>query len=264
MWQEITLAIKDYAAAWRFVQIHRLGKLIILSGVLYLLVFCLTLYGVWLGVDTGLDYLLSISWIESTRHFLSRYHWLLTLSKILTFLSTLFLGISIYKYLFLALASPLFAYISERSAEAYTGVHTPFSLTQFLKDILRGILVSVRNAIAQLLITLLLFFLSLFPVIGLLFSVLMISNDAYYYGFSMLDYNCERHKMGIGTSRRFIKQHKGLAIGNGLVMYAALYIPILGPLIVAPLSVVAATLSFYTHTQYTITRSASHPTSSID
>jgi CysZ protein len=61
----------------------------------------------------------------------------------------------------------------------------------------------------------------------------------------MLDYNCERNKMDVKQSSQLINSQKGLAIGNGLVMYLSLLIPFIGVMFIAPLSAVAASIAFY-------------------
>ena len=101
------------------------------------------------------------------------------------------------------------------------------------------------NAFRQLFFTLLLFLLSMIPVVGILFTLLILCLDCYYYGFSMLDYNCERHQMSVRESRNFIFAHKGAALGNGFILYLSLLIPFIGVIFVAPLSVIASTLHFY-------------------
>ncbi|HRN93049.1 MAG TPA: EI24 domain-containing protein, partial [Ferruginibacter sp.] len=67
--------------------------------------------------------------------------------------------------------------------------------------------------------------------------------EFYYVGFSMLDYNSERNNLNYHQSIRFVGQHKGLAIGNGMVYYAMHLIPIVGWLLAPSYAVVAATLS---------------------
>ncbi len=147
------------------------------------------------------------------------------------------------------IASPLYAYISEKTAEYNQGTQMKFSFGQFLLDIKRGVYISGINALRQLLFTIFLFLLSLIPLVGFLFTLLILCLDCYYYGFSMLDYNCERHQMNVKVSRTFIYAHKGAALGNGFIMYLSLLIPFVGVIFVAPLSVIASTLHFYKLTQ---------------
>ena len=44
----------------------------------------------------------------------------------------------------------------------------------------------------------------------------------------MLDYSCERHKLSPTESIAYIGNHKGLAVGNGMVFYLMHLVPIVG------------------------------------
>jgi CysZ protein len=55
---------------------------------------------------------------------------------------------SLFKYLFLIIGSPVFAYLSEKTEAILEGRDYPFNFSQLLKDILRGKL-AVRNGLWQ-------------------------------------------------------------------------------------------------------------------
>jgi CysZ protein len=67
--------------------------------------------------------------------------------------------------------------------------------------------------------------------------------ECYYYGFAMLDYSMERMKMSVPRSINYIGNHKGLAIGNGMVFYLLHLLPIVGWVLAPSYAVVAATIS---------------------
>jgi len=69
--------------------------------------------------------------------------------------------------------------------------------------------------------------------------------ECYYYGFSMLDYSCERHNLSPSASIGFISQRRGLAIGNGLVFYLMHFVPFVGWVLAPSYALVAATISLY-------------------
>jgi CysZ protein len=69
--------------------------------------------------------------------------------------------------------------------------------------------------------------------------------ECYYYGFSMLDYSFERKKITVSESIYFIGNHKGIAIGNGLMFYFIQVLPVVGWILAPAYAVVAATLSLH-------------------
>lgn len=152
---------------------------------------------------------------------------------------------SLFKYLFLIIGSPVFAYLSEKTESIIEGKDFPFSFVQLLNDVYRGIRLALRNTLWQTVFTISILLLSLFPFIGWITPVIMLFVECYYYGFSMLDYSCERHKLTPSQSIEYISKHKGLAIGNGMVFFLMHLIPFAGWLLAPAYAVVAATISVY-------------------
>jgi CysZ protein len=152
---------------------------------------------------------------------------------------------SLFKYLFLIVGSPLFAYLSEKTAAIMEGKDYPFSFQQFLKDVVRGIKLAGRNTLWQTVYTISILILSFIPVIGWFTPMFALLIECYYLGFSMIDYSCERNNLSTSNSILFISKHKGLAIGNGLVFYMMHSVLIVGWILAPSYAVVAATLSLY-------------------
>lgn len=152
---------------------------------------------------------------------------------------------SLFKYLFLIIGSPLFAYLSEKTEAIIEGKDFPFSFSQLLKDILRGIRLALRNTLWQTVYTVSILILSFIPLLGWFTPLIAILIECYYLGFSMLDYSCERNKLSTSQSIAFIGKHKGLAIGNGIVFYLMHLVVIVGWVLAPSYAVIAATLSLY-------------------
>jgi CysZ protein len=166
-----------------------------------------------------------------------------TFSLMIVWLIQMLLFISVFKYVFLVVGSPVFSYLSEKTEAILQGKEFPFSFWQLIQDMFRGIRIAIRNAGWQTVYMFSIFVLAFIPLLGWLTPLLAILIECYYYGFSMLDYSMERHKKTASESIYFVGNHKGLAIGNGLVFYCLHLIPILGWLLAPAYAVIAATIS---------------------
>jgi CysZ protein len=156
-----------------------------------------------------------------------------------------FLYFSLFKYFFLIIGSPVFAYLSEKTQSILEGKEFPFGVLQLMKDAWRGIKLAIRNTIWQTVYVISLLLLSFVPVFGWISPLIAILVESYYYGFSMLDYSCERNKLSPAQSISFISRHKGLAIGNGIVFFLMHAVVIIGWILAPAYAVVAATISLH-------------------
>ena len=147
------------------------------------------------------------------------------------------------KYILLIIMSPIMALLSERTEEIITGKVYPFNLSQFLKDIWRGVMIAIRNMFIEFGFIFLGFFVVWIPIIGWVAALFLIIVSYYFYGFSMIDYVSERRRMGISQSVSFVRQHKGLAIGNGFIFALVFAIPFVGGMIAAVIAPVAACIA---------------------
>jgi CysZ protein len=175
----------------------------------------------------------------------SLVRFLFIFGQLVLHLMLMFFYFSWFKYIFLIIGSPVFAYLSEKTATLIEGKEFPFELGQYLKDILRGVGLALRNTLWQTVYTISIFFISLIPVLGWATPVLALFVECYYFGFSMLDYSSERNKLSVAESIDFIAHHKGLAIGNGMVFYLMHGLPLIGWILAPSYAVIAATLSLH-------------------
>lgn len=247
MLKEIIIAIQSYARAHRFISSHNLWKWIVVPGILYMILFLAGIYIFWHSSDAAVTYITHRIGIDRWLHSQASgvLSFLFLMGEIMVRLVLIFFYFSLFKYLFLLIGSPLFAYLSEKTEAIMEGKDVSFSFRQLLKDIFRGVRLALRNTLWQTVFTISILILSLFPVIGWISPVIMLSVECYYYGFSMLDYSCERHKMSASASIEFIARHKGLAIGNGMMFFLMHIVPVVGWIFAPAYAVVAATISLY-------------------
>ncbi|KIC90623.1 EI24 domain-containing protein [Flavihumibacter sp. ZG627] len=245
MLKEIIIAIESYFKAHQFIRQHNLWKWIIIPGILYMILFIAGMYFFLSSSNSAVNYLSNLigidTWLQEQKNpFLN---FLFVMGNIMVRLLLIFFYFSFFKFAFLIIGSPLFAYLSEKTESILEGRDFPFSLPQLMKDIIRGIRLALRNLLWQTVYTISILILSFIPVLGWVSPMLSLFTECYYYGFSMMDYSCERRKMSPQESVRFISDHKGLAIGNGLMFYLMHAVPILGWILAPTYAVVAATLS---------------------
>ncbi len=247
MLKEIVIAIQSYSEAHRFIQKHRLWKWIIIPGIIYSILFVISMYFFCKSATAVIEYLTNLTglnnWIQKFEN--SWLGFLFTFAGIILWLILMLFYFSLFKYIWLIVGSPVFAYLSEKTESILEGKEYPFNFKQFMKDVWRGIRLALRNTIWQSVYVISLLFLSLIPVFGWITPMIGLFVECYYYGFSMLDYSCERQKLTPAQSIDFIGKHKGLAIGNGIVFYLMHAVIILGWVLAPAYAVVAATLSMY-------------------
>ena len=247
MLKEIVIAVQSYIKAHQFISKHQLWKWIVLPGILYMILFCFGIYFFWQSADRAVTYLSDLIEIDKWLH---RQHsaalsFLFVMGGIMVRLILVLFYFSLFKYMFLIIGSPLFAYLSEKTESIIAGHDLPFDLKQMLRDMTRGIRLALRNCLWQTVYTVSILLLSFIPLVGWITPVISGLVECYYYGFSMLDYSCQRHKLSPAESVAFIGKRRGLAMGNGLVFYLMHFLPFIGWVLAPSYAVVAATISLY-------------------
>ena len=247
MLKEIVISIQAYFKAHEFIQKHKLWKWILIPGILYAVLFGVSMYFFsqsatavieYLSTETGLQ-----SWINKLQD--SWIGFLFTMGGVILWLVLMLLYFSLFKYIWLIIGSPVFSFLSEKTASIIEGKTFDFQLKQYLSDVVRGVRVAARNTLWQTVYIISIILLSLFPFIGWASPMIAIALEFYYYGFSMLDYSFERQKMSVEKSIDFIGRHKGLAIGNGIVFYLLHCIIFVGWVVAPAYAVIAATISMH-------------------
>jgi len=245
--KEIVIAIQAYRKAHIFIGKHRLWKWILIPGLVYMILFSIGLYFFWISADSAVSHLSQLIGIDRWLHHQhsAALSFLFVMGGIMVRIIMMFFYFSLFKYLFLILGSPVFSYLSEKTESIIEGREFVFDRSVYFRDIRRGIALAVRNCLWQTVYTVSILLLSFIPVVGWITPVISWLVECYYYGFSMLDYSCERHNLSPSASIGFISQRRGLAIGNGLVLYLMHFVPFVGWVLAPSYALVAATISLY-------------------
>lgn len=174
--------------------------------------------------------------------------------SVLIWLLSVFVLVYFGGYITLIIMSPVLAILSEKTEKIYSGNEYATDAEQIVRDVLRGIRLALRNLFKEILWIIFILFASMIlgviPIIGWVLAlggqVFLFLLASYFYGFSFMDYMSERRRLSFDESILFVKQNKGLAIGNGFVFSLSLMIPVVGGFVASffsVISVVAATLS---------------------
>lgn len=234
MIKNIILGIKEYAGVFKLMSDLKLWKYFIIP---MLISFCTAIL---IGVEA---YVLS----DDVGFYISKiwiWDWgkevFSSISNFIGGLVVLIIGLILYKHIIMALSAPFMSPVSEKIEKHFYGdvshLHRKTSNTD---QLIRGIRINIRNLTKELIITVPILILKFIPVVNIFSTILLLIVQAYYAGFGNMDYTLERH-LKYKESVQFVSKNKGYAIGNGIVFMLFLLIPIVGIIIVLPLSVTAA------------------------
>lgn len=250
MLEEIIHAFQSFYHAHKFIVKNKLWKWILIPGIIYAILFVIGIYFFWQTAASVSDFLFTGTGIKNwlKKEDSPFLHFILIFGQLSLQLILLLFYFSLFKYLYLILGSPFFSILSEKTEGIILKKQFNYSSKKMIADCLRGIELAIRNMVWQTVYLLSLLLLTLIPLVGWITPLFALFIECYYLGFSMLDYTNERHHLSTPESITFITHHKGLAIGNGIVFYLLLAIPILGWILAPGYAVTAATLSLHRDT----------------
>ncbi|KAB1066858.1 EI24 domain-containing protein [Tamlana haliotis] len=163
------------------------------------------------------------------------------LGTILSLLIIISIGLILFKHIIMAISAPFMSPVSEKIEAHLTGnLNTTQLNSTFAQQLWRGIRINIRNLFRELLFTIPILVLKFIPIVNIFSTVALFFLQSYYAGFGNMDYTLERH-YNYKNSINFVRQNRGIAIGNGIIFMLCLFIPVIGVLLVLPLSVTAAT-----------------------
>jgi len=241
--KEIVIAIQSWPEAHRFIQKHKLIRWILIPGIIYSILFIIGMYFFWTSADEAISWISDKMRIESWLQ-QERSKWLSFFFVMMGLMQRLILVLfyfSLFKYLILIIGSPLFAYLSEKTEAIMENRDHSFNWKELKKDAARNIRMALRNCLLQILYLAGLALMSLLPLVGWITPIIALLMECYYFGFSMLDYSFARTSFTRQQSIQFVGQHKGLAIGNGILFFLMHIAIIFAP----AYAIIAATLSVH-------------------
>jgi len=243
--KEIIIAIQSYFKAHEFVKEHKLWRWIFIPGIFYAILFGVSIYFFgksatavisYLTIDTGLQ-----SWLDKLHS--SWLGFLFAVGGVVLWLILMLLYFSLFKYIWLIIGAPLFAFLSDKTFSILEGNEYRFDLKKYLTHVARGVRIAIRNSLWQTVYVVSIIFLSLLPIIGWATPILAVMIECYYYGFTMIDYSCEGNKMNSAKATEFISNHKGLAIGNGIIFYLMHFAIIIGWIFAPSYAIIASAIT---------------------
>jgi CysZ protein len=247
MLKEFIISIQSYFKAHELIKAHKLWKWIIVPGILYAILFGTSMYFFsksaneviqWLNVETGLQ-----KWLTSLED--SWIGFLFTIGGVIIWIILMLLYFSLFKYIWLILGAPVFSYLTQRTISILDNTPMVSEPKLYINLIVDGIKMAARNTLWQTVYVFSIIFISLLPLFGWVTPLLAGLVECYFYGFSMLNYSYEKFNRSAVNSSTFINQHRGLAIGNGMVFYMMHCVIVIGWIFAPAYAVIAATITIH-------------------
>ena len=234
MIKNIFSGIKAYAGTFNLISKLKLWNYFLIPIIISIVTAVCIFFIAW-GLSDNIGQYISKVWI---------WEWgkdtFTTIGNIIGGVLILVLGLIVYKHIIMALSAPFMNPVSEKIETHLTGINKhQHRKTSFKAQLWRGIRINVRNLLKELLLTIPILIIGFIPIVGVFSTVLIFLVQAYYAGFGNIDYTLERH-YNYNESISFVKKNRGFAIGNGIVFMLFLLIPVIGIILVLPLSVTAA------------------------
>lgn len=231
---DILRGARAYMHGFQLIAKHRLWFYFWLPVLLSLVLGVIVLRTAWGISDDMGGWLIALYPLEFGRGVIEK------IATVLSGLSLVVFTLLIFRYIIMAIASPFMSLLSEKLEQKMYPHRqaVPTTIGTMLSDLVRGLRIALRNIVRELFITLLLlFFGAIIPPLGLITPILIILVQAFYAGFGNFDYTLER-RLNMRDSVRFVKAHRNLAIGNGLV-FVLLLMTVVGFLFALPLGTAA-------------------------
>jgi CysZ protein len=235
MIQDFIAGLTSYGKAFRDISKYRLWKYVLVPGIISLVLGIAIFSGAWAASDNiG-------GWLISFYPFEWGSGWIEKVANVFGGLLVGVTGLLLFKYIVMIVASPFMSFLSESIEKKMYGSNAPSpNLQMIISDMVRGIRIALRNIIRELFFTFLIFLAGIIiPILSPVVPIVIFIVQAYYAGFGNMDFTLERYYRVKG-SVAFVRDYKGLAIGNGTI-FLLLLLTGVGFLFALPLGTVAAT-----------------------
>ena len=219
--KQFTLGIRSYWNAVKFIHQHKLYFYFPIPALLMLFIYYVgSQFAAW---QSSWDP--NLGCIECSN--MNETIWFMI--KMLVSISLGLILMKFAKYIVVVILSPLLSILSQIVEKKLTNNTYPFSLSQTLHDVKRGLRIAMRNVMWEYIFFLVILIVSAFgweeahqsPIFYLTFVI-----GFFYYGFSFIDYINERRRLDIDQSIHFIRKHRGLAIAIGTVYSLLILVPV--------------------------------------
>jgi CysZ protein len=209
---------------------HRMWKWMILPGIIYAFLFLLgmnyfsqssSFFIEWIILKTGLK-----SWVDSLSSDLIGFF--ITMGSFWLWFTLLLLYFALFKFIFIALFSPFFAYLHLRIAAIQKNEIFQFQWTPYRKLVFRALALSLTNMLWQAVYLVPIILVCTIPIIGWFTPIFTILMECYFFGYAMLDYGLATENKSRLLAATYVSRHKGLPIGNGIMFYLLHLIPVIG------------------------------------
>lgn len=229
-------ALAAYPRALQLISKLRLWKYVFLPGLMGILL-AIAIFSLAYGLSDDLGGWL-VRWYpwETGRPIVAK------IADVFGGLLILAVGLIVFKQLVMIVTGPFMSSLSEKVEQhlLYEKIASSNSLKITGYQLVRGVRIAFRNLFWELFFTIVLLLLGLIPFFSPLSIVGVFLVQAYYFGFGNFDFALERH-LGASDTIHFVKQHKGMALGNGILTTLVL-MTVVGFLFILPIGVVAATI----------------------
>lgn len=230
MLKELIISVRAFFLAHKFIMQHRLWRWMIVPGIVYAFLFVLgityfsqtsRLFIEWIILKTGLK-----SWVDTIDSDIIGFF--ITMGSFLFSFTLLLLYLALFKLIFLILFAPVLSYLHLRIAAIQCNKAFVFVWIDYLKLVVRAILLTLTNTLWQLVYLVPIVLFCAIPIIGWFTPIFVVLMEGYYFGYAMMDYGLATENKSSIASATYVSNHKGLPIANGLMFYILHLIPIIG------------------------------------